>query len=144
MNSDVPKIPLLYVSLKNKFKLLRSPPNDWQKIQSQEILEGPAPFPWVIKPSSFCGLGKMGQGLGLRPRSMMTSIFQVALWLRTWPLTLRHCCSGVCVGRGHLSNTRDTGPLHGLKVLHTRGMLTCARREKALPLWSCLPPTLPQ
>lgn len=56
----------------------------------------------------------------------------------------------VCVGGpgggsqgAHLSNTRDTGPLHGLKVLPARGMLMPAHREKALPLWSFLPPTLP-
>lgn len=80
MNSNAPKIPLIYIS-KTNVNCFGPLPNNRQKIQSQESLQGPVLL-LVIKSSSFCGLKKVGQVLGLWPKSAITTIFEVVLWLQ--------------------------------------------------------------
>lgn len=151
MNSNAPKIPLVYIS-KTNVNCFGPLPNNTRKIQSQESLQGPIPLLLVIKSSSFCGLKKVGQGLGLRPRSppsLKLFFGSKMLQISSGPgpdvvpdsQALQLWC--VCVG-GRVSISPPTKvPFTGLKVLPARGMPVCTQRESPLPLCSFLPATLP-
>lgn len=98
--------------------------------------------------SGFSGINKVGQKLGLRPWSLLTTVFQAVFGLQnatdqlgshqvmvsesqTWLL---------CGLRNSALPNCSEAPFSTLKVLHAKGRLVHIPSEQPTPLCSFLPP----